>query len=161
VGHPLWREGGSEVYSCCWTSPAQSFSGPSPAGLMTMLPSQILDSPILEGQVPVFISLKNGVVRLYSQALRFRNQTLKATRILRQTVTRPVNHWGAMTKFLLRPESYGLLTWGTFSDTRTGLKFTAAAGPSQQESQDRILLSQTWGSCSSPKPNTELPVLVT
>jgi hypothetical protein len=33
--HPLWRDDGSVVYSCCWSSPAQSFSGPSPAGLMT------------------------------------------------------------------------------------------------------------------------------
>jgi hypothetical protein len=24
------------VYNCCWSSPAQSFSGPSPAGLMTI-----------------------------------------------------------------------------------------------------------------------------
>jgi hypothetical protein len=33
----LWREDGSVVYHCCWASPAQSFSGPSPAGLMTIL----------------------------------------------------------------------------------------------------------------------------
>jgi hypothetical protein len=34
VGRPLWREDESVVHSCCWSSPAQSFSGPSPAGLM-------------------------------------------------------------------------------------------------------------------------------
>jgi hypothetical protein len=28
----LWREDGSVVYNCCWPSPAQSFSGPSPRG---------------------------------------------------------------------------------------------------------------------------------
>jgi hypothetical protein len=28
--------GRSVVYSCCWASPAQSFSGPNPAGLMTI-----------------------------------------------------------------------------------------------------------------------------
>jgi hypothetical protein len=33
--HPLWREDASVVYNCCWSSPAQSISGPSPAGLMT------------------------------------------------------------------------------------------------------------------------------
>jgi hypothetical protein len=33
--HPLWREDGSVVYNCCWSSPAQSFWGPSPTGLMT------------------------------------------------------------------------------------------------------------------------------
>jgi hypothetical protein len=36
VGRPLWREDGSVVYNCCWASPAQPFSGPSPAGLMTI-----------------------------------------------------------------------------------------------------------------------------
>jgi hypothetical protein len=30
------REDGSVVYNCCRSSPAQSFSGPSPAGLMTI-----------------------------------------------------------------------------------------------------------------------------
>jgi hypothetical protein len=33
--HPLWREDGSVIYNCCWLSPEQSFSGPSPARLMT------------------------------------------------------------------------------------------------------------------------------
>jgi hypothetical protein len=36
VGRSLWREDGSIVYNCCWPSPVQSFSGPSPAGLMTI-----------------------------------------------------------------------------------------------------------------------------
>jgi hypothetical protein len=51
-----------------FTSPAHSFSGPSPAGLMTLL-SQIRDSPNPEGEVPVFISPRNRVVQLYPQAL--------------------------------------------------------------------------------------------
>jgi hypothetical protein len=34
-----------------------------------ILLSQIRDCPNLEGQVPVFISPKNGVVQLYPQAL--------------------------------------------------------------------------------------------
>jgi hypothetical protein len=33
--HYLWREDGSVVYNCCWPSPSESFSVPSPAGLMT------------------------------------------------------------------------------------------------------------------------------
>jgi hypothetical protein len=37
VGHPLWREDRSVVYNCCWPLPMQSFSGLSPAGLMTVL----------------------------------------------------------------------------------------------------------------------------
>jgi hypothetical protein len=32
----LWREDGSVVYNCCWPSPKQSFSGPSPMGLVTI-----------------------------------------------------------------------------------------------------------------------------
>jgi hypothetical protein len=34
VGRYLWREDGSVVYNCSWPSPAQSFSGPSPMGLV-------------------------------------------------------------------------------------------------------------------------------
>jgi hypothetical protein len=33
---PLWREDGSVVYNCCWPSPAQSFSGLSPVGLVAI-----------------------------------------------------------------------------------------------------------------------------
>jgi hypothetical protein len=36
VGHPLWREDGSVFCLCCWPLPAQSFSGPSPLGLVTV-----------------------------------------------------------------------------------------------------------------------------
>jgi hypothetical protein len=32
----VWQEDGSVVYSCCWLSPTQSFSGPSLAGLMAI-----------------------------------------------------------------------------------------------------------------------------
>jgi hypothetical protein len=36
LGRPLWREAGSVVYNSCWPSPAQSFSGPSPVGLVAI-----------------------------------------------------------------------------------------------------------------------------
>jgi hypothetical protein len=36
IGRLLWGEGGFVVYNCCWPSPARSFSGTSPAGLMTI-----------------------------------------------------------------------------------------------------------------------------
>jgi hypothetical protein len=36
LGRPLWREDGSVLYNCCWPSPAQSFSGPSPVGLVAI-----------------------------------------------------------------------------------------------------------------------------
>jgi hypothetical protein len=52
---------GRAVYNFCSPSPAQSFSGPSPAGIMTTFYSQIRDSLNPEGQVPVFISPRNKV----------------------------------------------------------------------------------------------------
>jgi hypothetical protein len=56
VGRPLWREDGPVVYNCCWSSPAQSFSGPSPAGLVTIFYCLRFETPSnLEGQVPVII----------------------------------------------------------------------------------------------------------
>jgi hypothetical protein len=36
LGHPVWQEDGSVVYNSCWPSPAQSFSGPSPIGLVAI-----------------------------------------------------------------------------------------------------------------------------
>jgi hypothetical protein len=36
VGRSLWRENGSAVYNCYWSSPLQSFLGPSPTGLVTI-----------------------------------------------------------------------------------------------------------------------------
>jgi hypothetical protein len=36
VGRPLWWEDGSVLYNCCWSSPAQSFSGPNPVGVATI-----------------------------------------------------------------------------------------------------------------------------
>jgi hypothetical protein len=36
VGRSFWREDGSIVYICCWSSPEQSFLGLSPSGLVTI-----------------------------------------------------------------------------------------------------------------------------
>jgi hypothetical protein len=59
---PLWREDGSVIYCCSWDSPAQSLSDLSPAGLETIFYCPIfLDSPNLEGQVPVYTFPKNRV----------------------------------------------------------------------------------------------------
>jgi hypothetical protein len=38
VGRPLWREVGYAVFSFCWASPVQHFSGLSPMGLSTLTP---------------------------------------------------------------------------------------------------------------------------
>jgi hypothetical protein len=37
MGHPLWQEDRSAVYNCWWPSPGPSFTGPSPAGSVTIL----------------------------------------------------------------------------------------------------------------------------
>jgi hypothetical protein len=37
MGRPLWREDGSVVYNCSRLLPVQTFSGPTPMGLMTII----------------------------------------------------------------------------------------------------------------------------
>jgi hypothetical protein len=68
-GAPSLTRGQTVVYNCCWSSPAQSFSDPTPTRLMTIFCCLRFHSSNLEGQVPVFISLRNRVARLYPQAL--------------------------------------------------------------------------------------------
>jgi hypothetical protein len=43
-GRSLWRKNRSAVYICCWSLPAQSFLGPSPAGLVTIFYCLILET---------------------------------------------------------------------------------------------------------------------
>jgi hypothetical protein len=70
VRRPIWLEGGSVVYNCCWSLPEQSFSGPSPAGLTTIFSCHRFETPLTwNGQVPMFISPRKGVAQLYPQAL--------------------------------------------------------------------------------------------
>jgi hypothetical protein len=57
------------LYNCFWTLPEQSLLGRSPAELQAIFNCLIWDSPNLEGQVPVFISRRNGVAQLYLRAL--------------------------------------------------------------------------------------------
>jgi hypothetical protein len=63
VGRPPWRENEFVIYLY------NSLSCPSPAELMTTFCSLVLDSPNLEGQVPVFVSPRNRVAQMYSRAL--------------------------------------------------------------------------------------------
>jgi hypothetical protein len=43
-GRSLRREDGSVIYNCCWLSPAQSFSGPSPVGIVTIFYYRIFEA---------------------------------------------------------------------------------------------------------------------
>jgi hypothetical protein len=45
VGRPSWQENGSVVYNCFWSSSAQSFSGPSLAGFMTIFYCLSFETP--------------------------------------------------------------------------------------------------------------------
>jgi hypothetical protein len=65
VGHPVWWEDRSVIYSynSFWALPEQSLSGPSPAGLVTIFYC------LIWGQVPVFIFPRNRVAQLYPWTL--------------------------------------------------------------------------------------------
>jgi hypothetical protein len=60
--HPLWPKDMSVIYlsDCYWALPAQSLSGPNSTELVTLIYSIIWDSQNLEGQVPVFMSTREG-----------------------------------------------------------------------------------------------------
>jgi hypothetical protein len=45
MGRSLWRENGSAVYGCCWSSPAQSYLWPSPVGFVTIFYSLRFETP--------------------------------------------------------------------------------------------------------------------
>jgi hypothetical protein len=45
VGRCLWQEDGSVIYNCCWSSPAQPFSGQNSAGLMPIFHCLRLGTP--------------------------------------------------------------------------------------------------------------------
>jgi hypothetical protein len=58
---PLWREDGSVIYNCCWPSPAQLFSGPSPVRLMTTFYSLRFETPHPGGPGPrIYIPKEQG-----------------------------------------------------------------------------------------------------
>jgi hypothetical protein len=57
------------LLNCFWALPEQSLLSRSPAELTALFCCLIWDSPNLEGQVPVFISLRNRVAQLYPRAL--------------------------------------------------------------------------------------------
>jgi hypothetical protein len=60
-------------FQFCWASPAQPSSGLSTTGLNIFYCPYFLDSPKMEGQVPVFVSPRNRVDQLYPRALGLSN----------------------------------------------------------------------------------------
>jgi hypothetical protein len=71
MGLSLWREDGPVDYNCCWPSPAQSFSGPSPLGLAIIFyclrfeTSLLVASYHLQGYLHTRDSLRMNYVSLY------------------------------------------------------------------------------------------------
>jgi hypothetical protein len=124
---------GSAVCNCYWPSPGQSFSGPSPVGLLTKF-------YCLRFETSLFVASYDS--QGYGGGIRPRLRTdyvcvlsLCLSLMLRPTVCRPVSlrikhPSGAYDKifyFCLSVE--GLLMLGALSDERTGLSFTIVAGP--------------------------------
>jgi hypothetical protein len=60
VGHHFWREDGCIVYNCCCPSRAQSFSGPSPAGFMTVFYCLKFETPPAWKARPPSLSSRNN-----------------------------------------------------------------------------------------------------
>jgi hypothetical protein len=75
---PLWREVGSVVFSFCWASTEKPFSGLCPTEFISIFYCLYFwDSPNLEGQIPAFISPRNGIAQLYHQALSWYSNPIR------------------------------------------------------------------------------------
>jgi hypothetical protein len=91
VGRPLWLEDGSVVCNCYWSSPAQSFLGPSPAGLVAL--------PVLASTVLLITSLHGP-----SRKPRFRQYLYCCMRMIcrRNVFTQPLPRHGSTRCNILR-----------------------------------------------------------
>jgi hypothetical protein len=57
MGRPLWREDGSVFCICCWPLPAQSFSGQSHLGLVTIFYCFRFETPLFVLAAAIFRTL--------------------------------------------------------------------------------------------------------
>jgi hypothetical protein len=80
LGGPCWREDGSAVCNFYWPSPAQSFSGPSPVGLVAIFYCLRFETSLF---VASYDSQGHGGI-----GPPFKHTKVKV--ILRPTVSRPV-----------------------------------------------------------------------
>jgi hypothetical protein len=98
VGCPLWQEDGSVVYNCSWPLPVQTFSGPTPMGLVTIF--TVSDSRLPFSSPPttrrvtveVFDPASTRELNLLSRQSQSHvtTDTLSVCLILRPTVSRSV-----------------------------------------------------------------------
>jgi hypothetical protein len=126
VWRSLRQENGSAFYSCFWFSPAQSFLGPSPAGLVTIFYCLRFDiPPTWRARSPPLHPPGTGWPRHWVPV----KVKVKVKVMLRPTVQSVSLFWNKAPIWGLRPDLYycqtvaGLLMWGALSDARTGLSF--------------------------------------
>jgi hypothetical protein len=130
VGRSIWREHGCVVYNCCWPSPAQSFSGPSPVGLLTIFyclrfqTSRFVASYDSQGYGGGIrprlhtVYWLNWVWVLYYDGRSVVQSILESTTL------------GLTTRFLLLSDNCGLLMWGALSDDSWPSPAQSFSGPS-------------------------------
>jgi hypothetical protein len=114
------REDGSVVYNCCWPSLAQSFSGPTPSGLVTFYCLTFETPPTWRARSPYLNPQEQGVsVILYDRRFTA-NQFVLATSHLIPTTCNFI--------FQLNTCGYGPYVTSSLEGWM-GLSFTIAAGP--------------------------------
>jgi hypothetical protein len=138
-GAPSLTEDGSVAYNCCWASPEQLFSGPSPAGLMTVR------------------------YRLKFETLTNSKQCYDRGQSASVLVSG--TQLGSMTPFLFLSHSWGLCGWPSLMRGRVcslqfllGLASAVIIGSETNRTHDHILLSEIWDSPSGESgPHIYIP----
>jgi hypothetical protein len=113
LGRSLWREDESVVYNCCWLSPAQSFSGPSPMELATIFYCLRFETSLFVASY--YSQGDGGGIRHRLHTGRLGKVKVKVT--LRLMVGQSVSlgvepNLGLMTRYVLLFWQYGLVFVG-------------------------------------------------
>jgi hypothetical protein len=153
VGRSLWREDRSVIYSCCWSLPAQSFSGPSPFGVATIFyclrfeTSHFVASYDSQGHAGgIRPRLHTGNIQIQSHIATDSQSVGKSWCQAPSGTHDQIFSYYYLTVTVL-------FLWGALSDEKTSLSFVYAAGSSQRSLSrvrvpwysDQFLLSQIWG----------------
>jgi hypothetical protein len=88
------------LLNCFWALPEQSHSSRSPTELTAISYCLFWDSPNLEGQVPVFISPRNGVAQVYPRALGSLSVASYDSQGLRWEYSNPPPHGVSSLRFM-------------------------------------------------------------